>query len=245
MSIHGVDYSFGRPDPKKLKALGFDFAARYLSGGVSKKDITSAEYVQLRSANLAVVLVWEAGGSAAIGGFKQGVGDAQAARAQLARLGLPPNRPVYFAVDYDAGAKPSTLTVAIDYIRGAASVLGVANTGVYGGYRVTEGCLDAGVCKFAWQTYAWSYGRWGRAQFRQTRNGQNVAGATVDLCEAVATDYGQWPAPALPVPVPPVVKPKPPAQTPAQIRAHLAHLLHVAHLHALHLLHLAHLKRKK
>jgi hypothetical protein len=205
MTTRGVDYSFARPAPSALYAQGFRFVARYLSGGHSAKDLTQAELRILRAAGLSVVLVWEVGGAAAKGGFVQGVADAKAASAQVAALGLPAGGPIFFAVDYDA--QGANLAIAVAYINGAASVLGVSRTGVYGGLRVIAGCLDAGACKYGWQTYAWSGGKWdARAQLRQVLNGQTVAGGTVDLCEAVADDYGQYPRPVAVV-VPP--KPKP------------------------------------
>jgi hypothetical protein len=73
---HGVDYSFSRPDVAKIKAAGYSFAVRYLSGGKSAKDVTRAEYDTLRRAGLNVVLVWEQGNAAARGGHADGVDDA-------------------------------------------------------------------------------------------------------------------------------------------------------------------------
>jgi len=209
---HGVDYSFSRPDVRKIKAAGYSFAVRYLSGGKSAKDVTRAEYDTLRRAGLNVVLVWEQGNAAARGGHAAGVDDATLAAAQLAGLGLK-GHAVYFAVDFDpTGAELSTV---FEYVHGAASVLGVARTGVYGGESVVNAVHAANGCRFYWQTYAWSNAGAPFAQLRQVENGVSLGGATVDLNTSHAAAYGQnMPKPA-PVPVP---KPKPvPAPKPRYI----------------------------
>jgi hypothetical protein len=216
--IPGIDYSFGRPAPADIYKAGDRFVVRYLSGVLADgtyraKDLTRPEYDALRKAHLDVALVFEVGNAGAKGGYAQGVKDAKAALAEIAHLALPgTNRPVYFAIDFDAYYYPATRAQALSYIRGAASVLGFARTGVYGGYSMVKHCLDARACAFAWQTIAWSpRGKWdSRAHLRQTgskRIGHNV----VDTNVATVPDFGQWPPPAAPVnlPVPPAGIPKP------------------------------------
>ena len=191
----GVDYSFSRPGPDGLKRAGYDFAIRYLSGGTSGKDITPGELASFNAAGIAVGFVWETTGGAAKGGRAAGIADASAARKQLAALGVT-GRPIYFAVDYDPSGTPE-MNAAVAYIQGAASVLGPSLTGVYGGLRVVNACATAKACAWFWQTYAWSGGVFSPvAQLRQVKNGQTVAGGTVDLCEATVPYFGQWPGPS-------------------------------------------------
>src|SRR5262249_42156166 len=70
----------------------------------------------------------------------------------------------------------------------------------YGGLEFIKRSFDQVKIRYGWQTYAWSHGQWdARAQLRQTLNGVHIAGFDVDLDEAHAADYGQWPRPAVPV----------------------------------------------
>ena len=211
---HGVDYSFSRPSVAKVKAAGYSFAVRYLSGGHSAKDVTRAEYDALRRAGLNVVLVWESGNKSAVHGHAGGVDDATLAAAQLAGLGLK-GHAVYFAVDFDPNG--SELPVVVEYVQGAASVLGAARTGVYGGESVVNAVDHARACKYYWQTYAWTNTWAPFVQLRQVENGVALAGATVDLNTSHAADYGQNMPKPTPVPVP---KPKPvPAPKPRHVAA--------------------------
>jgi hypothetical protein len=101
-----------------------------------------------------IVSNWEAAADNARGGFNQGVTDAQTANANHLAAGGPPDRPIYFSVDYDA---PESDQPAINaYLQGVASVIGLSRTGICGGYWPVKRCLDAGVVTWAWQTEAWS-----------------------------------------------------------------------------------------
>jgi hypothetical protein len=189
--IFGVDYSAGVPAVAALQAAGVQFVARYVSPGDRRKDLTRAEADTVRGAGIQVVTVYEDTVGDARGGRLAGVANARFVNAELPRLGAPPGAPCYFAVDFDAqGAEVQT---AIAYVQGAASILGLERTGVYGGYWVVKACLDAGACTYAWQTVAWSDGWWDpRAQLRQ-RNGQlMVGGIECDRDYALTADYGQW-----------------------------------------------------
>ncbi len=189
----GVDYSWARPSPGGLHGEGYGFAARYLSSDTSGKSLSAGEADALWQAGLDIVVVWEDSATAALGGYAQGVADANAADAQAAADGMPAGRPIYFAVDFDAQASDQP---AIDaYFSGVASVIGLARTGAYGGYSLINRSFNDNVIAWGWQTYAWSYGNWdGRAQLQQVLNGTTAAGDS-DCCDrdnAVADDYGQW-----------------------------------------------------
>lgn len=198
--IEGVDYAFSRPSPAALVAAGKQFAVRYLSGGRSSKDLTASELKALTAAGLNVCLVWETSGGAAKGGRNQGIFDARIATKQAASLGLS-GVPIYFAVDFDA--QGSTLNTVVEYVKGAASILGFELTGVYGGIKVIDACYKAKACKWLWETYAWSYGKWHpAAQLHQYKNGQRIGGGALDLCRATVADYGQYPRPTVQRPAP-------------------------------------------
>jgi Rv2525c-like, glycoside hydrolase-like domain len=207
----GVDYSSGNADPAKLKAAGVSFVCRYLSTPGNPKNLTLAEAKRLRAGGLAIVTVFETTRGRALAGRAAGVSDAHSAESQALACGMPPGSPLYFAVDFDA--TPGQQLQINAYLGGAASVLGWQRVGIYGGYWPVKRALDAGVCKYGWQTYAWSGGQWDpRAQLQQFRNGQRLAGLEVDFDRSLVADFGQWRAAApSPRPVPPSPPPKPPA----------------------------------
>lgn len=187
VSLPGVDYSSGHPGGAALAAAGMKFAARYLSH-TDSKNISLAEATDLAAHGVSTVVVWETTANRAGAGRTAGIADAHDALAQATAAGMPSGRPVYFAVDWDAD--PATVD---GYFQGVASVLGTARTGVYGGYRVVRHLLDAGLAKWAWQTAAWSGGRWDpRAVIRQPATGLRINGISCDRDTATATDYGQW-----------------------------------------------------
>jgi hypothetical protein len=192
-TTQGCDYSFARPDPKCLYQSGIRFAVRYTSIGQSGKNMTPEEVRGLVAAGLAVVTVFEETAGHMFGGHAAGVAAAHASVDLASRCGMPPDRPHYYALDID----PNHLSVqqwraVMDYLDGAASVHGKDATGVYAGYRGIEE-LVPGWAPWGWQTYAWSGGRWSaKARLQQYRNGVQRCGGTIDLCQALAGDYGQW-----------------------------------------------------
>jgi hypothetical protein len=208
----GVDYSGTPPSIDALKKENASFVCRYLSTPGNPKNINRAEALRLRSNGLDVVLVFETTATRALGGASAGKQDAKAAREQATACGAPAGQVIYFAVDFDANA--TELRQVKSYLAGAASVLGADKTGVYGGYAAVKAALDAGVCKYAWQTYAWSGGKWDpRAHLQQYANAQTLGGVEVDHNHAVADDFGQWPA-VVRKPAKPPVAPKPVSKPP-------------------------------
>jgi hypothetical protein len=187
MSVEGVDYSAGRPGGKALADAGMRFAARYLSHNPSK-NLTPAEADDLAAHGVSCVVVWETTASRAGAGRAAGIADAKEAAAQAKACGQPAGRPIYFAVDWDANP-----TVVVPYFQGVASVLGLARTGVYGGYKVVDYLLDHKLATWAWQTVAWSGGRRdSRAVIRQYASTIRINGVECDHDTAMAADYGQW-----------------------------------------------------
>lgn len=201
MTIAGVDYAWDRPGGKALAAAGKHFACRYASHD-AKKDISHAEAVDLAAHGIWTVLVFESTPGRALAGHNAGVADANTALKVATAAGMPKDRPIYFAVDFDANSNQQGAINA--YLDGAASVLGRPLVGVYGGYDVVRRTLDAGKAHWAWQTRAWSHGRWDtRAVMRQTASA-TIGGASCDLNTADVVDYGQWQPGKTPDPRPPV-----------------------------------------
>ena len=191
--LFGIDHSSHPPAPADLKKANVRFVCRYLSTPGNPKNITRVEATNLKLAGIDVVLVFEAGGNRALNGHAAGTADAESARAQAGLVGLA-GAPIYFAVDFDA--QPAQLPQVLAYLQGAASVLGHNLTGVYGGHTAVKAALDAGACRYAWQTYAWSGGVWDpRAHLHQYANAQSLCGISVDFDRANAPDFGQHKGP--------------------------------------------------
>lgn len=197
MSIEGVDYAWGRPGVPALLKAGVKFACRYLSTDTSK-NLSPAEARELSAAGIWLVVVWETTAQRALAGKAAGVSDATAAAAQAKACGMPDDRPIYFAVDWDASESQQAAINA--YLDGAASVLGVARVGLYGGYWPVKRAFDAKKITYGWQTYAWSGGNWDpRAQLQQYSNDHTINRVGLDYDRAVKDDYGQWRIGASPV----------------------------------------------
>ncbi|MFI5780557.1 DUF1906 domain-containing protein [Nocardia sp. NPDC051570] len=190
----GLDYAAARPGGSAIRAAGYDFVVRYLSpGGATLPDklLTPEEAADLRAYGVSIVSNWETTATRMLDGYAAGVTDARAALDQVLRCGGRTDRPIYFSADFDATAEQQS---AIDaYLDGAASVLGRANTGLYGGYWPVSRALDAGSARWAWQTTAWSGGKVEqRRQLSQTGGQVLVAGVVCDVNEAETEDFGQW-----------------------------------------------------
>jgi hypothetical protein len=191
VAIEGVDYAFPPiPSPGALKAAGKRFACRYLGPGSDSKHLTSAELSALRNAGIDVV----ANAEGAANGFRgqtAGKSWATSALADARALGMPNGRPIYFSVDWPAG--PDDWPDIDAALKGAASVIGAAQVGVYGSYDVIQHCKTAGTARWFWQTYAWSQGRQHpAAHLYQYRNTQRIDGCDCDFTRALQLDFGQW-----------------------------------------------------
>lgn len=186
----GIDYAWQKPTVNALREKSVEFVCRYLSHDQSGKNLTRSEAEFLSSHGFNIVVVWESTANRALDGYNAGAQDATNALAQAHDCGMPEDRPIYFAVDFDT--QSSDLAHIMPYFAGAASVLGKDRVGVYGGLSVVQTLLDQGYI-WAWQTYAWSHGRWDhRAQLRQYLNDQLIGHVNVDFNMSIADDYGQW-----------------------------------------------------
>lgn len=183
----GLDFSWARPGGAAIRAHGDAFVVRYLYNG--GKGLTRAEIQDYQSNGLKIALVYEEDGSELLGGYSAGVRVANAALSLKRSLGIPDSVPVHFTVDRDAQGQD--LANAVAAIRGAVSVLGFAGVGGYGSFAFIEAIR--GICKYGWQTYAWSRGQVSsNATLYQYLNGQTVNGGSVDFCRNLAEDFGAW-----------------------------------------------------
>jgi len=196
----GIDYASARPDLDEVKSGGFAFVARYVCALVGTKIITKVEADAIKAHGLGLVLVYEQYEKRPLEGRSAGSSDAIVALAQSIAAGFPKDRPIYFAVDFDA--RPADQPAIDEYLRGAAEVLGLARVGVYGGINLIDRCFASKTASWFWQTGAWSYGKEStHAHFVQMTalNGSIVGGVKVDVNETRQTDWGAafMPAPTV------------------------------------------------
>jgi hypothetical protein len=203
----GFDYAWGNLTPAAVKQAGGSFVCGYISGDASK-DLTRPEIEGFNRAGVDVVLVYETVAGRALGGYDNGVADADRALQRMHDLGAPPWVCVYYAVDIDA--TPSQQVPINAYFRGVRDThhhKGAHRVGAYGGYYVIKRLFDAGLIERGWQTYAWSGGQWdARAHLHQWKNAQWVGGVSVDFDYGYGDLFGQWHLGQRPGPAP---KPRP------------------------------------
>jgi len=190
-----VDYANDRPDLAALKAAGCTGIARYLSMFTTTgKNLDAVEVASCRKLGLSITVVYEDDGGVLGGGPAQGAQrgqqDAIRANQQADQLGIPFDRPVYYAVDTDS---LDWGTVA-DYFRGVRAIPG-RPVGGYGQPQLMEHLNDLGLIQWLWCTAAWSGGyRSPRAHLFQrigTTYAQGVGG-DFDENDIKQPDFGQW-----------------------------------------------------
>ncbi|HEY6789388.1 MAG TPA: glycoside hydrolase domain-containing protein [Trebonia sp.] len=218
MALRGIDYAFSpHPATALITGNGNKFVGRYMSPDAANdhngKNLLAGELQLLLGAGLSVIVVEESTAQRILGGHDAGVADAQHGDAVVKALGMA-GMPVYFGCDFDAA--PQQQDSINDYLRGAASVIGVRRVGLYSGFWPMTRAFNAGLITYGWQAYAWSAVTAGmqdppqstqvsvdgrefwfdvRAQVRQV-GGVTIGDASCDIDEAVSADFGQWPRPA-------------------------------------------------
>lgn len=219
MAIEGVDYSSTLNADwaglaAALKGAGKAFAVRYVVGDKSPtgRGITAAETAALTAAGIDIAAVYEGTANRMQAGLAAGQADAQSAQANLVAAGLPATMPIYFASDWDA--LPSEQAVIDAYLKGAASVIGSARVGLYGGYWPVSRAMINKSAAWFWQTTAWSGGNIANGlHLYQYAYNQWIGGVNCDSTQALQPVYGQaskfqggTPVPTTPAPAPkPVV----------------------------------------
>jgi hypothetical protein len=193
----GYDYAGGRPSGAAIKASGATFVCRYLTDGgpgLPGKQLLAGELVDLVNNQVGVVFNYETTATFMLGGAPAGTQCAAQALAYIHQIGGPVNPIVYFSADWDES--PDQQAAVNGFLTAAAQVLGGPQfVGIYGAYYVCKRALDAGVCRFMWQTEAWSGGNIDSRVNIMQRNalGQpSVSGVQVDIDEAHTDFFGQW-----------------------------------------------------
>jgi hypothetical protein len=139
-------------------------------------------------------------------GYDGGVADAQTALQLHGAAGGPATAPIFFSIDEDIDAG-TWKSVAVQWLRGINSVLGVERTGVYGsaavcGWAIADGVIGYSTTpgyRWAWQTAAWSHGKREPAAVLYQSvivsgpdTGIPLGGTHVDEDDILAADFGQW-----------------------------------------------------
>jgi hypothetical protein len=226
----GVDYAGGRIAGADLRKAGVAFVCRYLTDGgpgLPGKQLMPDEFTDLQTNGINVVFNYETTANFMM--TDSGATDAQKALAYIRSLpGMASANPViYFSCDFDEA--PNQQATINQFLTDAGTVLGgPSKVGIYGAYYVCQRALDAGVCKYMWQTEAWSGGNIDSRVNIMQRNGLGyltIDGVQCDQNQAHTNDYGQWayaPAPSplptpVPVPAPPAPAPTPPPAPPVVV----------------------------
>ncbi|WP_197373988.1 DUF1906 domain-containing protein [Mycolicibacterium baixiangningiae] len=212
-----IDFTHRLVPPDQIKAAGFDGALVYVSelrpgADFDFKPVTRGYADALRAAGLHVVSCYQYGKpgwptpSDYTRGYGGGVADAQTALRLHSAAGGPVGAPIFFSIDEDIDLD-TWKSVAVEWLRGINSVLGVKRTGVYGhsqacAWAIADGVIGRSTAPghwWAWQTKAWSGGeREPRAVLYQSvvvttsEPGVRMGGTNVDVDEVLASDFGQW-----------------------------------------------------
>lgn len=193
MSTKGIDCAtpLNPITAKALAAAGYKYAARYLVPvGYKWKRLTRQEAEVITNAGMQIVSVFETEANRPAKGAAAGTADGAAALHEAQLIGQPRGSAIYFAVDYDA--KPGAYDAIEAYLRHAAAEIPGYVVGVYGSYAVVEEMVRRIPGIRVWQTYAWSRGKKSsKANLYQYKNGQPMAGITVDLNESFGGE-GWW-----------------------------------------------------
>lgn len=186
-----IDYTgpFRSYTPTRLKRGGVGVVIRYV-GSSKWKCLTRREANSLRSAGIDIAAVYETKAGWMLSGRAAGVAAAKRARAAVRACGGPKYPFIYFACDV-ATKRYSAVNACL---RGAASVLGAKNVGIYGSYSVCDNALKSGYATKAWQTEAWSSGKIlsRAALYQNAHRVHGNLGLDYDSNFTRADDIGQW-----------------------------------------------------
>lgn len=212
-----IDYAMRQIPAQDIRNAGYAGVVNYVStsrpgSSFGAKPITRPYAEALTAAGLVIVSNYQygkPGGTAPSDftrGFPGGVADAHTAWQLHTAAGGARNAPIFFSVDDDIDRNVWN-TVALQWLRGINSVIGVQRTGVYGGINVCQWAADDGVIgnsrtpgrRWAWQTRSWSHGQvdpaavlYQRIVSTASTPGPIVGGIEVDVNDVLAQDCGQW-----------------------------------------------------
>lgn len=212
-----IDFTERLVPADQIKSAGYAGAIVYVSesrpgANFDFKPVTREYADALRALGLQIVSVYQYGKpgwpdpSDFTSGYDGGVADARTALRLHAAARGPDSAPIFFSVDEDID-RSTWKSLAVEWLRGINSVLGVGRTGIYGHARACAWAIDDVVIGrsstaghwWAWQTSAWSHGEReaGAVLYQAVVNtpsnpGPLVAGIHVDVDDVLAADYGQW-----------------------------------------------------
>ena len=201
----------------KVRGRPVSFVGRYYNTNNPGKNLTVREAIDLSSAGLSIVALWENGFPTQRSYFTQrrGESDGEAAFRMAFRFDQPPDTPVYFGVDYDAFNNADRTAVRAYFTGVQIGYRRYLNNpairqfprayliGVYGSSCVLGWCQAQGIATWFWQAFAprWCGGanatRWPDANIRQIRNERALCGVSVDLDEGWGHE-GAWSLPTAP-----------------------------------------------
>lgn len=187
-----LDFSVSAPNFQQVADAGYVAVGCYIGAGSLDKRLNAAERDRIFAAGLGIYLLCEGGAGDYQFGAPMGRTHANLVLSDYARLGIPRDKPTYFAIDQQVTTAAGLLKVK-DYMTGASSVMGVSCTGDYGSALVCKYCSDNRLATYAYQTLAWSNGTWWTGDnIRQEHNGMNLFGGNVDIGHARTLEFGQW-----------------------------------------------------
>lgn len=213
-----IDFAESQVPAEQIAAAGYAGALVYVSelrpgATFDFKPVTRDYTDALRALGLHVVSCyqygkpdWPGAPSDFTRGFDGGVADAQTALRLHAAAGGPASAPIFFSIDEDIDAD-TWKSIAVQWLRGINSVIGVERVGVYGSAGVCGWAIDDGVIghsttpgyRWAWQTRAWSDGErtpgavlYQNVIVTASDPGVSLGGTHVDEDVVLAADFGQW-----------------------------------------------------
>lgn len=182
-----VDFAWTKPSVAQLHAWGAAAVGMYISRDPSK-DATAKLVDEYAQAGVKVFLFFEDTAGAAARGHAQGLADAKLAKDKAAALGKPPWAPVLAAVDFDIpdyaphSASPAAKLGPVgEYFRAWNEVMGLEETGGYGGYWAITRLTAAHLITAGVQTVAWSGGKVDTKDIACFQNGQMLDNGNVDV----------------------------------------------------------------
>lgn len=145
----GLDYSAGVIRGSAIKAANYQFVIRYIGTPGRTKNITRSEYLDLTYNRITVWLVYENSVNDILGGYNGGVTAARLARADANTIGYPTGAPIFFCADRHLTA--TEVPIGVQYILGAASMIGHNSTGAYGFSEFIRGVQARQAARLYWQ----------------------------------------------------------------------------------------------
>lgn len=200
-----LDFSAAVPRAIDIKNAGHSGAVMYISPAreswMGAKPVQRNHIDDFDTHGLKSAFVWQYGKEKnpdVMRGYQGGVADAKAAQKHLNAIKCS-GHPVFFAVDFDISLHQWN-SVAVEYFKGACSVLGRQRVGIYGHSRVVAWAQEDGVVAevapgrcLGWVTRSWSNGETGRdyaVLYQRIHNAPGPSGVQVDINDVLHPEWG-------------------------------------------------------